>query len=50
MPFQSEAQRRFLWAKHPEVAKRWAHEYGSDVSKTARKALKRRRKRESNSG
>lgn len=27
MPFQSEKQRRFLWAKHPELAKRWAHEY-----------------------
>ena len=24
MPFQSEAQRRFLWAKHPEIAQRWA--------------------------
>ena len=27
MPFQSEAQRRFLWAKHPEIAQRWAKEY-----------------------
>jgi hypothetical protein len=27
MPFKSEAQRRFMWAKHPEVAERWAHEY-----------------------
>jgi hypothetical protein len=27
MPFKSEAQRRFLWAKHPKMAKRWAHEY-----------------------
>ena len=27
MPFQSEKQRRFLWAEHPEIAKRWAHEY-----------------------
>ncbi|NBT59439.1 hypothetical protein EBT16_11710, partial [bacterium] len=27
MPFRSEKQRRFLWAKHPEIAKRWAHEY-----------------------
>src|SRR5271165_363719 len=27
MPFKSEAQRRLLWAKHPEIAKRWAHEY-----------------------
>lgn len=27
MPFRSEKQRRFLWAKHPEIARRWAHEY-----------------------
>ena len=27
MPFKSEKQRRFLWAKHPEIAKRWADEY-----------------------
>lgn len=27
MPFKSEKQRRLLWAKHPEIAKRWAHEY-----------------------
>ena len=27
MPFESEAQRRFLWMHHPEIAKRWAHEY-----------------------
>jgi len=27
MPFKSEKQRRFLWAKHPDIAKRWAHEY-----------------------
>jgi len=29
VPFQSESQRRFLWAKHPEVAERWAHKYGT---------------------
>ena len=29
MPFRSEAQRRFLWAKHPEIAKRWTKEHGS---------------------
>ena len=28
MPFQSEAQRRFLFAKHPTLAHRWAREYG----------------------
>ena len=27
MPFQSEAQRRFMYAKHPEIAKRWSAEY-----------------------
>jgi hypothetical protein len=27
MPFQSEKQRRFLWASHPDIARRWAHEY-----------------------
>ena len=27
MPFQSEKQRRFMWAAHPDIAKRWAHEY-----------------------
>ena len=27
MPFQSEAQRRYLWARHPTIARRWAHEH-----------------------
>lgn len=27
MPFQSEKQRRFLWAEHPDIAKLWAHKY-----------------------
>ena len=26
MPFQSEAQRRFMFAKHPEIAKKWVKE------------------------
>ncbi len=29
MPFKSEAQRRYLWMKEPEVAKRWADKYGT---------------------
>lgn len=29
MPFRSEAQRRYMWAKHPEIAERWTEEYGS---------------------
>ena len=27
MPFQSEKQRRYLHANHPEIAKRWEKEY-----------------------
>lgn len=26
MPFQSEAQRKFMWAKHPDIAQRWVDE------------------------
>lgn len=28
-PFRSEKQRRYMWLKHPKIAKRWAHKYGS---------------------
>jgi hypothetical protein len=27
MPFKSEAQRRYMWSQHPDIAKRWAHEH-----------------------
>lgn len=29
MPFRSKAQRAFLFAKHPAIARRWAKKYGS---------------------
>ena len=29
MPFQSEAQRKYLWLKKPKLAKRWADKYGT---------------------
>ena len=29
MPFQSEKQRRYLHANHPEIAKRWEKEYAT---------------------
>lgn len=29
MPFKSRAQMRYLYAKHPEIAKRWQKEYGT---------------------
>jgi len=31
MPFQSEAQRRYLWANEPEIARDWADTYGSRI-------------------
>lgn len=31
MPFRSEKQRRFMYAQHPEIAKRWTKKYGSKV-------------------
>lgn len=33
MPFRSQKQRRFLWAKHPEIAKEWTEKYGSKIKK-----------------
>ena len=29
MPFQSEKQRKYLHANHPEIAKRWEKEYAT---------------------
>jgi len=26
MPFKSKAQRKFMHARHPEIAERWEHE------------------------
>lgn len=38
MPFKNEKQRRYLWAKHPEIAERWTKKYGSKpVPKVKRK-------------
>jgi hypothetical protein len=33
MPFQSEKQRRYLWANEPEIARDWSDKYGSRVKK-----------------
>lgn len=36
MPFKSEAQRGFLFARHPDIARRWAREYPNQGSLPAR--------------
>ena len=33
MPFQSEKQRRYLWANEPEIARDWTNTYGSRIKK-----------------
>jgi len=46
MPFQSESQRRYLFANEPEVAKRWAHEYETPKDLPYHKGDKKKRKRQ----
>ena len=48
MPFRSVKQRKYMWARHPEIAKRWTKKYGSKIvkkKKTKRKKRKTARKR-----
>ena len=33
MPFKSEAQRRYLWAREPKIARDWTDTYGSRIQK-----------------
>jgi len=34
MPFKSEAQKRYLWANEPEIARDWTDTYGSRIQKS----------------
>lgn len=44
MPFKSDAQRRFMYARHPKIAKRWEEETEGDLPERVRQkqALKRK--------
>lgn len=33
MPFKSVKQRKFLYAKKPKLAKKWAKKYGNKIKK-----------------
>ena len=33
MPFQSEKQRKYLWANEPEIAREWTDKYGGIIIK-----------------
>ena len=41
MPFRSAKQRRFMYARHPALAKRWAKKYGTKVRKAKHRKAKR---------
>lgn len=48
MPYQSEAQRKFMHAKHPDIAARWDKEYPNQKGLPKKKmqaAAKRRMKK-----
>lgn len=45
MPFKSKAQARFMFAKHPGIAKRWTKESGSKHPIKGLPARKRKSKR-----
>jgi hypothetical protein len=32
MPFKSDSQRRFMYAQHPEIAKRWSDKTANEAS------------------
>lgn len=38
MPYKSDKQRRYMHAKHPEIAKRWDKETGGKVDAAKKKA------------
>ena len=40
MPFKSEKQRKYLFAKEPEKKKKWTKKYGSKISKPKKRKKK----------
>jgi|TARA_Y100001951_G_scaffold55900_1_gene44329 hypothetical protein len=41
MPFKSEKQRKYLWAKEPDIAKKWTDEHGSKIVKNKGGVIKK---------
>jgi hypothetical protein len=37
MTFRSVKQRRFMWARHPKIARKWTDKYGSAIRPKKRK-------------
>lgn len=45
MPFRSAKQRRYMWANHPDIARRWTEEYGSEPQPKRKAGRARPKKR-----
>lgn len=43
MPFKSAKQRRYMFAKHPKIARKWAKKYGAKVGGGKTKRQKRKK-------
>lgn len=43
MPFISQSQRRFMFAKHPKIAKQWADKYGVPKGLPEKKGIWRKK-------
>jgi hypothetical protein len=43
VPFKSEKQRKFMWAKHPGIAQRWSDETSKRIKGKKMNWLKRMR-------
>ena len=44
MPFKSKKQRSLMWAKYPDIARKWTEKYGSEVVKTAKSIYNSKKK------
>jgi len=44
MPFKSYSQQRFMFLRHPDIAERWAHKYGTVEKPKGYKVKKKRYK------
>ena len=45
MPFKSKAQRSFLYANYPKVAKNWAKKHGTTIQKKTGSKLVQKKRR-----
>lgn len=43
MPFRSERQRKYLWMKHPDLARVWTDEYGSKIVPPKKSFIKKKK-------